>query len=149
MNDETVEFEEMLPDGHMAAIAAFRNSSSVPAKNVTATIDFQSGINSQLVMHGCWLNNRFSTQWIKPGQTAQLFIAAYVMDEDKYYTADCQKHEVNNANEPPIFRWLDKTVHTVKVTLNVKGVDQVYNFELSLVTGDFRFKSLDGTLSSV
>src|SRR5690242_20699 len=57
-------FVESVPEGNMAALVAFRNTSEVTAKNVVATIEFASILDSQMVLHGVWLNNGFSTQWI-------------------------------------------------------------------------------------
>lgn len=125
-------FVESVPEGNMAALVAFRNSSGVTAKDVTASIDFRSVVDSQTVLHGVWLNNSFSTQWIEPGRTEQLLIAAYCPDEHQYYTFDGQRHEIIEPAAEPLLRTLGKTIYDVTVTLSVAGTDHVYRFVLNL-----------------
>jgi hypothetical protein len=139
--DETQQcFVESVPEGNMAALVAFRNRSEVTAKNVVATIEYISILDSQMVLHGVWLNNAFSTQWIEPGMTEQLLVAAYCNDEHQYYTFDCQQHDTVQPPAVPIPRLLSRGIYDVTVTLSVTGKDHLFKFTLNLEEFQFEYR---------
>lgn len=134
---EELWFTEKLPGGTMAALVAFRNRSAVTAKNVTAAIEFDAGIDSQSVFHGCWLDTSFSSIWIEPSMTKHLVVAVYSSGEDRFFTFDSQQHQVGDHKEP-IARSLGRHLHNVSITLGINGEDEKFFFVLDLET-EFRF----------
>lgn len=124
----------------MAALVAFRNKSGVTAKNVTATIEFAAGIDSQTVFHGCWLDETFSGVWIEASMTKHLVVAVHTEEENDYDTCDCQRHEINDEYEKPIVRGLGRQLQRVTVTLGINGEDKKFCFVLDL-SKEFRFDS--------
>jgi hypothetical protein len=131
-------FTESLPDGTMAALIAFRNISGVVAKKVTASIEYEAGVDRQTVYHGCWLDESFSRVWIEPSMTKHLVVAVYSQGDKQYFTPDCQRHEVNDLKEP-IMRRLDRHRHQVSVTVGLNGEDEKFLFVLDLST-EFQFE---------